>query len=603
MAVIYYGIPSESLVKKNIERWINKSGEPDVFVEKDENLDKYKSKLLDKYDVISFKEAMDRFPNADVWVTWRRVGITKKMLIAALPPNKIHFLEDMDSEAELRMMEEDSINKQILQATSSDGTAASAEIANITQEFLSMIKLPDEKCKKLNYLLVMPISESVNRFEFIFHVGIAYISSALKASGRQLFILNLDHVNTGNPYVLLKQEIIRNKIDVIMTGGVSVYFWNIKKIIDAAKEVSPNIKTIVGGIVITSDPAAAMEAFQNADYGIIGEGEITVNSLAYALETNDYMPDINGIVFRKNDEWVVREKYPSVPDLRILPYPDYEGFGYSRYIEKAAGHHKRAFINSSRSCMHRCTFCFNKHGKYRRLSMDDTFKLIDWMLQSYPGIKRLHLGDELSFSTPEYAIEFSRRIKPYKLSWRCSTRVDKRINEEMLIALKNSGCNRILIGIESADNNVLKSMRKGINIEQVEKAIAMANKVGAQMDGNLIFGDLAEDMDSVVHSLNWFIKHRKNVKEMFMIRIHPGSHLYEVACEKNLIKNRADYIKSYMLPGAVPVNLSKLSQSEFSALSFLLKFMNRLQLEGESGFLALPILLKIMNKLQLSSDE
>jgi len=574
------------------------AGEPDVFVVTDESLYKYKSKLLDQYDVISFKEAMEHFPDADVYVTWNKAAATAKMLTSMLPAEKIHFLEDKDSETKIREMENRNNDSSHFSTAITSTESNITEIEHITPEFLSMIKLPDEKCKQLNYLLVMPIMPEVPAFEFIFQVGIAYVSSALKASGRKVFILNLDLNSSGNPYDLLENEIIKNKIDVVMTGGVSLQFWKIKKIIDVAKMTSPNIVTIVGGILITADPQPVMQALKNADYGVIGEGEITINSLAYALETNNYTPDIDGIVFRRDNKWVVREKYPAIHDLGILPYPDYEGFGYSKYIKKASEYHKRAFINSSRSCTNRCTFCFSKHGKYRRMEIDDVFKLLDWMFSLYPDIRRLHMGDEISFSDPEYAIEFSRRIKPYNLSWRCSLRVDKKITSEMLAAMKDSGNDRILIGIESADNNVLKSMRKRITIEQVEDAIALANEVGATMDGNLIFGDLEEDMNSIIRSLNWYIKHNKNVKGVFMIRVHPGSPLYEIACERNLIKNRVKYVKSYMLPKAKPVNLSKLTESEFVALTSLLNFFNRLQGEDEGGLLKLPTMLEIMNKLE-----
>ena len=560
---IFYGIPSENNVKRNIDKWINEAGEPDLFVEKDENLCIYKNKFLDKYDVVSFKEAMERFPNADVWVTWRKAEKTRKMLSAVLPAEKLHFLEDRSADSAYHVI-----------GTRLDTTG----ISNITPAFLSMIKLLDEKCKKLNYLLVMPVMPRLDQFAFTFQTGIASVSSALKASGRKLFNLNLDLNSSGNPYDLLKNEIIKHKIDVVMTGGVNSQFKSLKQILDTAKEADPNIITVVGGVIVTADPTAAMEAFENADYGVIGEGEITINALAYALETNNYMPDIDGVVFRRNDQWVARVKYPSVPDLSILPYPDYAGFEYSQYLENATGKDKRAFLTTSRSCIYRCTFCFSKHGKYRRLSIDDVFKLIDWVLSLYPSVRRLHLGDEISFSEPEYAIEFSRRIKPYKLNWICTLRAD-RVTKEMLVAMKDSGCKGTLIGIESADNSILKSMRKGFTIEQLEKGISIANEVGLRMVGFLLFGDLEETMDTALCSINWYIKHKKNVSGLTMIRIDPGSRLYEIACERDLISNRAEYIRNYKLSGSRLINLSKLTESEFIMLPHLLKIMEALQLQ------------------------
>ena len=572
MSNIFFGILSENIVMKNINKWIEIAGIPDVFVEKDENLAKYTTKLLDKYNVVSLNVALARYPDADIWVTYPKAGITRQALIdAGVLAAKIHLLEDRRFDPGYRAL---------APAARMNGKLINDEIPNITSEFLSMIKLPDENCKMLNYLLVIPaiprMASGRIASGFVFQIGIAYLSSALKASGRKLFTINLGLPSVNKPYDLLKDEIIKNKIDVVMTGGLNSQFQNLKMIVDIAKNINPNIITILGGIIITADPISTMEAFENADYGVIGEGEITINSLAYALETDDYTPDIEGIVFRQNNQWVAREKYPTVHDLSILPYPDYEGFNYGEHLDNAVGQDKRIFINTSRSCLHRCTFCFNKHGKYRRLQLDDVFKLIDWVLSLYPDAKRLHMGDELSFSKPEYAIEFSHRIKPYKINWQCTLRVD-RVNKEMLVAMKDSGCRMAVIGIESADNNVLKSMRKGLKIEQVEKVLAVANEIGFKMFGFLIFGDPEETMDSVLRSIKWYMKHRKNVENMVVIRIDPGSHLYDIACERGLIANKAEYIKDYKITGSKLINLSKLTESEFKMLPHLLKAVMELE--------------------------
>ena len=93
MANIFYGIPSVNNVSRNIDKWIGIAGAPDVFSEKNENLDKYASPLLGKYDVVSLDDALMKYPDADVWVTYRRAGNTAKALLNILPPEKIHFFE------------------------------------------------------------------------------------------------------------------------------------------------------------------------------------------------------------------------------------------------------------------------------------------------------------------------------------------------------------------------------------------------------------------------------------------------------------------------------------------------------------------------------
>jgi len=67
MPIIFFGIWSEAIVEKNINKWIEIAGTPDVFSERDNHIKKYPTKLLGKYDVVSIDEALKRYPDADVW--------------------------------------------------------------------------------------------------------------------------------------------------------------------------------------------------------------------------------------------------------------------------------------------------------------------------------------------------------------------------------------------------------------------------------------------------------------------------------------------------------------------------------------------------------
>lgn len=91
MPNIFFGILGN--VDKKIDKWVKIAGSPDVFSEKDENLNNFKTKLLGKYDILSLNDALKRFPDADVWVTYPKAGITAKALLKRLPPEKIHFFE------------------------------------------------------------------------------------------------------------------------------------------------------------------------------------------------------------------------------------------------------------------------------------------------------------------------------------------------------------------------------------------------------------------------------------------------------------------------------------------------------------------------------
>jgi uncharacterized Fe-S cluster-containing radical SAM superfamily protein len=91
MATIFYGIPGNA--ERKIDTWIRATGAPSVFSEKDDWIREHRAELLGKYEVVPINEALARYPDADVWVTYRRANNTARMLSKVVPPEKIHFLE------------------------------------------------------------------------------------------------------------------------------------------------------------------------------------------------------------------------------------------------------------------------------------------------------------------------------------------------------------------------------------------------------------------------------------------------------------------------------------------------------------------------------
>jgi len=100
VAVIYYGTNAKGYMEENLNKWISLTGAPELFVVKDENLSKFKSKYLGRFDVVSIDEALRRYPNADIWLTYKSESIAKEegyKLLKKVPPENINFL-DVDLE-------------------------------------------------------------------------------------------------------------------------------------------------------------------------------------------------------------------------------------------------------------------------------------------------------------------------------------------------------------------------------------------------------------------------------------------------------------------------------------------------------------------------
>ena len=417
---------------------------------------------------------------------------------------------------------------------------------------------------KPNVLLVIPRYASTKVCGYIMPLGILYVSAALKASGvANVFTINLNHQEEDDITVLTK-IIKQNNITIVGCGGISGQFIEIYPLFKLVKTISPEIITIAGGGMITADAEIAMSAFDGyADYGIVGEGEITLPELVVAIANNRPKQAVKGIIYKDAHRWIVTPQREDIDDLDSVPLPDYKGFDYDKYlstngeVENGIKYSPVAIIGG-RSCKYKCTFCFHPTGsKYRQRSLDSIFKEIDYLIANY-DVNYIALREELFASDKERVSKFCKRIEKYPLVWSIQLRVDS-VDEEMVCLLKQSNCRYLFLGIESADNTILKSMRKGITIEQVESALELTIKHNVDTRSTIIFGDEIESIETSQQTLNWWLAHKPYSSiAIDMIIAFPGSTLYSRAIKNGRISDPIMFLKA----GCPIINLSNVMSDE-----------------------------------------
>lgn len=409
----------------------------------------------------------------------------------------------------------------------------------------------------MNYLLVMPKSlGSIEHFN-IFPIGLAYISASLKKGGFHVFTANLDYLE-GDTHSILERLLTEHDIDVVCTGGLSRDCHKLKEVIDTAREINPRIITVAGGGIISSDSETAMRVL-DADIGVIGEGEITICELARALDSGRSYGDVPGLIYRNgSNALVITPSRSEIADIDSIPFPDFDGFEYGQWVRSSGS----GLVLTDRSCPFRCTFCFHPTGeKYRQRSFDNIFREIDFQIEHY-GLKCFGLSSELFATSKPRVLEFCNRIKDYNLAWSCCLRVCD-VDAEMLQTMKEAGCIRIIFGLESADNSILKSMRKGITVSQISRALELTYEANLMIEGGFIFGDINESPETVTNTLSFWREHNdRHYLNLSMISVFPGSFLYKHACKTGIIKDPEHFLRT----GCPLVNVSKLTDTEYQDL-------------------------------------
>jgi len=245
-----------------------------------------------------------------------------------------------------------------------------------------------------NFLFIVPRFANINQYYF-FPYGLGYVVSNMKKHGFNVSCLNLCHHKESIEY-LISEAIKKQNIDVVCTGAMSIHWDQVDAVLATVKSVNPDILTIVGGAIITSDIELTLRNMQ-IDFGVVGEGEESIVELADALCKDKDITKIKGITYiNKDKKLIITEARPPMKDLNSLPFPDYEGVEFDKWLEfdqierggltgllfDITNKPRIAEISASRSCPFRCTFCFHPLGnRYRQRSLDNVFKEIEYLKQ------------------------------------------------------------------------------------------------------------------------------------------------------------------------------------------------------------------------------
>ncbi len=415
----------------------------------------------------------------------------------------------------------------------------------------------------MNFLIVVPrVVSKIGDF-YQFPQGIAYISSVLVEAGFQVYKVNLNHIDLPVEEAL-RHEMVTHDIDVVLTGGLTGQFGAIRAVVEGAKRINDDIINVVGGGIITSAPLHAMNALEFADYGVIGEGEIIVRDLCRYLKSDRDVKEIPGIIYKDSSDYTITAGKPLPVDVNKVPFPDYKGLGLDDLLKTAPNIVGMSEINTfpiitSRGCPFRCTFCFHPSGvKYRPRSLESVFAEIDYLIGEY-DIKYLSVQDELFGHSIERVKEFCERIKPYQIKWWAQFRVTD-ITPELVDMLKDANCATIGLGIESADDRILKSMNKKITVKKTNEALELIYNAGLGIQGCLIFGDVAETVETATNTLNWWKDHSYYGLQLSLVVTYPGTALFNYACENGLIEDPVQFIRD----SCPTVKLSKMTPDEYA---------------------------------------
>jgi radical SAM superfamily enzyme YgiQ (UPF0313 family) len=423
----------------------------------------------------------------------------------------------------------------------------------------------------MRLLLVMPSYNYGGPYSV--SLGLMYLSAYLKRQGCDVSTLNLNHYGPEK----LAEVLRAGTYDVVATGGLFIYYSNMRTIIDTVRRESPRARVVLGGPIASADPAFALESLR-PDFLVVGEGERPLEGLLRALSGGGAAAEVPGLAFLREGKFFQTPPAASIADLDSLPWPDHEGFEFSRSLDlnarvldpiSVSPHAERrvAPVISGRGCAAKCTFCYRLTPHYRHRAIADVVAEIRALQERY-GINEVAIWDDLFSSTQTRISEFCALIRPLDLVWACQLRVPV-VNAALLKDMKDSGCSLISYGLESASPAVLRSMRKGIDVAKMEEVLRLTQEAGITIQGNFIFGDPAETWDTAQETLSFYRRHRRdfsNSISMTVVVPYPGTVLYQDLRAQGRLRNLQRFYETCLDDRGRWPNMTGMPDAQFQRL-------------------------------------
>lgn len=325
----------------------------------------------------------------------------------------------------------------------------------------------------------------------------------------------------------LTKKIEQFKPDLIGVTLFTLHHRSTYEIIDRIKSDFPQVKIVVGGPHVSINKEEVLRQCNNIDYACLHEGE----NLLLELCRGDRLKNIKGLAYRSNYGIITNQLRDFEEDLSRLKFPRLHKFELDKYANEIV-------IISSRGCPYSCIFCSVGQMLGRKVRVRSTSDVVDEIEFWYERGKRIFnfLDDNFTFY-PERVYEICDEIENRKLInlvLRCSNgvRADK-LDEQLLRRMWDVGFRSIGIGVEAGNNKILKKLRKGETIEQIEAAIRTACDIGYEVALFFVLGTPGESLEDVMDSINVALKYPVFKVDFYNLLPFPGTQLYEWVNENN----------------------------------------------------------------------
>ncbi len=338
------------------------------------------------------------------------------------------------------------------------------------------------------------------------NLGLGYLASTLRSYGYTVLIMDYEQdqeeilaaIKASDPilvgFSLIFQFYIHqfgNTIHYLRKHGVSCHFT-------------------MGGHFPSLSYQHTLELVPDLDSTVRFEGELTLLELVDVLSTGGDWHNIQGIAYRQGNEVITTPLRPLIHDLDQLPYPD-------RSLEpnKILGRSAMPII-ASRGCARTCSFCsihmFYRTAPGKVVRTRNPAQVAKEMrkLHNERGITIFMFQDD-DFPlygpvwhrwTREFIDELYRNELPGRVIWKINCRADA-VDAELFSSMRDAGLFFVYMGLESGNEEGLKTLHKQITVQQNIHAVELLKELDLRFEFGFMLFEPSTTFESVRENLRF----------------------------------------------------------------------------------------------------
>lgn len=343
--------------------------------------------------------------------------------------------------------------------------------------------------------------------------------------------------------------------DYLVANIATPTFKQDMEAIAVAKQLIPNLVTIVKGAPFLTYNTNVVYENPFVDYVIIGEPELTLKDILNGVPNNEIL----GICYLENMQGVKNEPRPFNDNLDDLPFPARHLVDNSIY-KRPDNNKVQAVIKVSRGCPYHCFFCLAtavSGAKVRKRSAENIIAEIKECVEKY-NIRNFLFWSDIFNIDRDWTIDLCQKIidSGLKITWSANTRANT-MDDKMARMMYKAGCRLASVGVESGSQEILNNIGKQITLDDIRNTIKILKKNKIKIYNYFVIGLPWETEKTVEETIKFAIELDSNFISFYTATPLPATKFFAYAMMNKLTDGNLNFDNAYYVPTVRSHELSK----------------------------------------------